>query len=102
MYPVCSRHLDEHAATVCDLMCKPLHEQAPLCIGVVIEVGTTLCFARPNGLIFAMECVGWVVVKNSLSGMQMFADAFSEPADSIFNIPSQHLLEIGLPYTLDA
>ncbi|CAL8467497.1 g7035 [Coccomyxa elongata] len=33
---------------------------------------------------------------------KMFADAFSEPADSIFNIPSQHLLEIGLPYTLDA
>ncbi|EIE24503.1 potassium transporter [Coccomyxa subellipsoidea C-169] len=33
---------------------------------------------------------------------KMFADAFSEPADSIFNIPSAHLLEIGLPYTLDA
>ena len=31
---------------------------------------------------------------------QMFADAFSESADSVFGVPSAHLLEIGLPYKL--
>jgi hypothetical protein len=30
----------------------------------------------------------------------MFADAFSETADSVFGVPSAHLLEIGLPYKL--
>ena len=36
----------------------------------------------------------------SARAAQMFADAFSETADSVFGVPSAHLLEIGLPYKL--
>jgi hypothetical protein len=32
---------------------------------------------------------------------QIMADFFQETADSVFGVPSAHLLEIGLPYTLD-
>jgi len=32
--------------------------------------------------------------------MQMMADFFQETADSVFGVPAAHLLEIGLPYSL--